>query len=65
MGSLTGSEVSRQLRPRSAATARSKTNPQLCKNLLAFIRSLPDAGLPFDDLPQEADSATPSELAKR
>ena len=41
------------------------TNPQLSKNLLALIRSLPDAGLPFDDLPQEADSATPSELAKR
>jgi hypothetical protein len=41
------------------------TNPQLSKNLVALIRSLPDAGLPFDELTQEADSATPSELAKR
>jgi hypothetical protein len=41
------------------------TNPQLSKNLLALIRSLPDAGLDLDDLTQEADSPTPSELAKR
>jgi hypothetical protein len=65
MGSLTGSEVSRQLRPRSAATARTTTNPQLSKNLLALIRSLPDAGLDLDNIPQEIDSATPTELAKR
>jgi 2-methylisocitrate lyase-like PEP mutase family enzyme len=32
---------------------------------VASYLGLPDAGLAFDDLTQEADSATPSELAKR